>query len=435
MQNEQMLKELSLNIVDGLKTRRNRMVRETTYFQYGCMLIDLVTGGDKGVYGSPAGRIINICGDKSAGKTFVCNEIIANAHWKYGDKFKWMYADCEHGYSFDTEKMYGFDIHTDKSDSPENVEEAYCCIRKFAESLEDDEFGIYVLDSLDGLTSEEQDEIADDRFKAYEKDEKLDKGSYQMGKAKYLSREFFPQLANVLENKNILLIIISQIRDNVGAFSGFDKYTRAGGKALDFYCHMVFWLATAKKIMAKSDGQEAQVGGTNVIKVTKGKVPRPYRKAFYTYYFDYGIDNIASGVDYLFNIRTETGDISTTAANACAWEVDNTKIRVENKTVKKWLEDNKLYDSYRKTLAAGERFKLDTALSYINSNPEIKEKFDEVFAKVMTRESLIQYIIDNNLEDELNRRVEEKWERFEDSIKTNRPGKYARFYANQPESK
>ena len=172
MQNEKTLKELSLHIVDALKNRSNNMVRETTYFQYGCKIIDLVTGGDKGVYGSPAGRIINICGDKSAGKTFVCNEIIANAHWKYGDKFKWMYADCERGYSFDTMKMYGFDIHTPESDSPENVEEAFYCITQFAESLKDDEFGIYVLDSLDALTSDEQDKRAEERIDAIEKKKK-----------------------------------------------------------------------------------------------------------------------------------------------------------------------------------------------------------------------------------------------------------------------
>ena len=71
-----------------------------------------------------------------------------------------MYADCERGYSFDTMKMYGIDIHNENSDAPENVEEAFYCIDRFAKSLEDDEFGIYVLDSLDALTCEEQDNRA-----------------------------------------------------------------------------------------------------------------------------------------------------------------------------------------------------------------------------------------------------------------------------------
>ena len=407
------------------------MVRETTYFQYGCKLIDLITGGDKGIYGTPAGRILNISGDKSTGKTYICNEIIANAHYKYGDKFKWMYADCERGYSFDTQKLYGFDIHTEESDAPENVEEAYYYISKFAESLKDDEFGIYVLDSLDALTSDEQDKRADERIDAMDKGKTLDKGTFGMGKAKYLSQEFFPQLCKVLENKNILLIIVSQIRDNTDMFS-FEKYSRSGGKALDFYCYMVFWLATAKKMTVKDGDKEVPIGGTNKIKVTKGKVPRPFREGFYTYMYDYGIDNIATGVDYLFDIRTKTGDISTPNAKSCAWEKDDSKKPMDGPSVRQWIIDNKWYEDYRATLGEGERYSLETALRYIAADKEKQELFDKSFALVMDRDTLIRYIEENGLEEELNKRVEEKWEAFEDSIKSDRKPKYAKFYASQP---
>lgn len=409
------------------------MTRETVQFPIGVKLLDLITGGSKGVYGLPAGRIWNIAGDKSSGKTFICNEVIAAAHYKYGNKFKWMYADCERGYSFDTEKLYGFDIHTVDSDEPETVEDAFYCITKFAESVEEDEFGIYVLDSLDALTSDEQDTLAANRIKAIDENKKFDQGSYQMGKAKYLSREFFPQLCKTLENKNILLIIVSQIRDNVSGF-GFEKYTRAGGKALDFYCHMVTWLATAKKIVRKYDGQEAVIGGTNKIKVTKGKVPRPYREGFYTFYFTNGIDNVETGVDYLFNIRTATGEISTEAANNCAWENDPNKLPMESKPVKEWLQENKWYDDYRATLEKGEKFNIKTVLAFVAQDPKKKELFDKTFNLTMSRDAVIDYIYKNNLEEELDRRVEQKWEAFEDSILVDRPGKYAKFYATQPKS-
>ena len=76
MQNEQTLKELSLNIVDGLKNRRTNMKFNRPYFKTGVKLIDLVMGREKGVYGNPAGRILNVVGDKSSGKTFINNEII-----------------------------------------------------------------------------------------------------------------------------------------------------------------------------------------------------------------------------------------------------------------------------------------------------------------------------------------------------------------------
>lgn len=443
MQNEQTLKELSLNIVDGIKNRRNNMLKDRPYFKTGVKLIDMVIGGEKGVYGDPAGRIINIVGDKSTGKTFICNEFIANAHWIYGDKFKWMYADCERGYSFDTQSLYGMDIWTPESDAPENVEQAFYCITKFAESLKDDEFGIYVLDSLDALTSDEQDNRAEERIKAIEAGKDM-KGTYGMGKAKYLSQEFFPQLCKVLESKNILLIIVSQIRDNTDMFS-FEQYSRSGGKALDFYCYMVFWLAPAKKITYKEgEGNEIVLGGTNLLKVTKGKVPRPYRKCFYTFYFSRGIDNIETGVDYLFDIRTKTGDISTPVASSCAWEVDPNKKPISPAYVSQWLKDNKWYEgkegTYRSELQKtnpGERYSLKTALDYIKKDPEKQKLFDETFSLTMDRDSLIEYIYNNNLEEELNRRVEEKWEAFEDRAAKQvsaRGGKYAKYYANQPAS-
>ena len=71
-----------------------------------------------------------------------------------------------------------------------------------------------------------------------------------MGKQKYLSQEFFPQLCDTIENCNVLVIIISQIRENCDMFS-FEKYSRSGGKAMDFYAHSVLWLATCKKIEKK----------------------------------------------------------------------------------------------------------------------------------------------------------------------------------------
>ena len=415
------------------------MLKDRPYFKTGIKLIDMTLGGEKGVYGSPSGRIINIIGDTSTGKTFIANEFIANAYWIYGDKFRWMYADCEHGYSFDTMSMYGLDVHNEQSDKPKNLEEAYYTIIKFAESLKDDEFGIYVLDSWDALTSEEQDKRAEERIDAIEKGKDM-KGSYGMGKARYASGEFFPQLCKVLDEKNILLIIVSQIRDNVDMFS-FEKYKRNGGKALDFYCYMCFWLVTCKKYSYSEGDREITLGGTNMIKVTKGKVPRPYRKAFYTYYYLRGIDNIETGVDYLFDIRTRTGDISAPAANSCAWESDPNKKPITSAFVSQWLKDNKWYEgkegTYRTTLQPGERYSLKTALAYIKTDPEKQKLFDETFCLTMDRDTLIDYIYENNLEDELDRRVEEKWEAFEDraaaQVMTRGP-KYAKYYGDQPVS-
>ena len=385
------------------------------FFRTGCKLLDMVLGGNKGVYGSPSGRFINIVGDKSAGKTFLSNEFIAWGYHNLGKNFKWVYDDCESGYSFDTESLYGFDIMPENPVHSTTVEEAFYNISKFAERLKGDQFGIYVLDSLDGLTSEEQDKRAEERIKCIENDKEM-KGTYGMGKAKYLSQEFFPQLCSVIEDKNILVIIVSQIRDNVDMFS-FEKYARAGGKALDFYAHSVIWLATAKKI-EKSD---TPVGVVVKAKTTKSKTPRPFRECLFSFLYDYGLDSIGTGVDYLFDLRTPKGELNT-KSKAIQWNGSND---LDKKQLKEFLEEFELFEKYENSrYVDSDGTDAENMFAFIQSKKEYKQKFQEKFGETMTRDELIQYIEDNNLEEELDRRVEEKWESFEESLKSNRKKKY-----------
>ncbi len=385
----------------------------------GCKLLDMVTGGAKNVHGFPVGRFINIVGDKSAGKTFLSNEIIASAFHEYGKAFKWVYDDCESGYSFDTQEMYGFDImpkDPDKVVQSTTVEEAFCNISNFAKTIKKDQFGIYVLDSLDGLTSAEQDEQANARLKAFDQGKDYDKGSYNMGKPKYLSREFFPQLCNIVQSKNILIIIISQVRENIDMFS-FEKFTRSGGKALDFYAHMVLWLATAKKIVKK----ERAVGVVVKAKVTKGKVPRPYRECFFSFLYDYGLDDVGTCIDYLFDLRTPKGELNA-LAKAVRWN-EGKKIAVN--PLKAWLKEQELQEDFMDSPYYDGKVTVDSVMEYLEHNKDAFNKFQEEFGSSMNREELIEYIENNNLIDELHRRTEEKWEALEDQIKTTRAKKYA----------
>lgn len=397
---------------------------EKLYFQTGCKLLDLVVGGAKGVYGFPSGKFINIVGDKSAGKTFLSNEIIAWAYHNLGKNFKWVYDDCESGYSFDTEAMYGFEImpmNLDDRVHSQTVEQAFCNISDFAKSLKKGQFGIYVLDSLDGLTSSEQDDRAEQRLKLHEEGKELEKGTYGMGKQKYLSREFFPQLCSVIENKNILVIIISQIRENVDMFS-FEKFRRSGGKALDFYAHTVLWLATAKKITVKN----TPVGVVVKAKTTKSKTPRPFRDCVFSFLYDYGLDGIGTGVDYVFDLRTPKGELNT-KAKAIQW---NGTGEFDKKTLKEFLEENELFEKFENSrYSEADGTDTDNMFAFIQSKKDYKKLFQEKFGETMTRDELISYIEENNLEQELDKRVEEKWESFEDSIKSNRKKK---FYATQP---
>jgi RecA/RadA recombinase len=363
------------NIEKTILTKKVKKLSPNRYLT-GSELLDIQVGGGEGA-GYPLGKIINLVGDKSSGKTFLACEIVASAHYRYLDKLKWIYDDCESGFSFNTKKLYGFEImplDNSKRTKSKTVEDLYCNVRIFLESLKDNEFGIYVIDSLDGLDSIEGKKIADQQYKRFieelkkknkkvtqqdkEKIEKKVAGSYRMGKPKYLSNTFFPQLTDLTERKNALVVVISQIRYNITPGS-FEKYTRSGGKAMDFYAHTVLWLANINKILNKG----IPIGITVKAKNTKSKTPRPYRSCFIKLYFEYGLDDITTNIDYLYDFLTPQG-----------------------KLVK---------------------------------NP--RGNWDD---KSMSRNELVKYIEENNVSKELKKKVKDKWEEIENSVKLNRKPKY-----------
>ena len=390
---------------------------DNVYFRSGCTLFDMVVGGAKDKFGFPAGKFINIVGDRSSGKTFLANEMIA---WAYHNldknNFKWVYDDCESGYSFDTESMFGFNVLNDESKHSTTVEEAFCNIADFANKLKDNQYGIYVLDSLDALTSTEQNERADERIKSYINGKNYDKGSYNMTKQKYLSQEFFPQLCSKIENKNILVIIVSQIRENIDMFS-FEKYTRSGGKALDFYAYAVVWLATCKKIERKG----VPIGVVVKAKTTKLKAPRPFRECFFSFLYDYGLDTVGTNIDYLFDLRTSTGDLNV-KAKLIQWDNDNKNTLTE---LNDFLNENNIMSAYvRGRYYNKSESEIENIMNFIQSKKEHKEKYNERFGQTMNRDDLICYIEENNLEDELERKVITKWESFESSLQSQRKKRY-----------
>lgn len=400
------------NIEDTIKGKNKIQSTDPIRFPTGCTLLDLIVGG--GQEGFPGGKIINLVGDKSSGKTFLALETIAASRYKM-KKIKWIYDDCESGFSFNSTELYGFEIMPEALEErihSETVEDLYCNVRSFLESLNKEEKGIYVVDSLDGLTSEDDDDFADKRYSAFQKGKDFKEGSYKMGKAKYLSQEFFPQLAELIEEKNALLIIISQVRENIGSLS-FEKYKRAGGKAMDFYCHTVLWLANVRKIKVN----DRAIGIVIKAKTTKSKTARPYREGFINVFFNYGVDNTSTNLDFLFDWLTDTGMVSTGAKGR--W---NGEKETNLANLKEFLISHNKEEYYRtkvhKTLKKSE------LIDWIEDQEDLKTDYESTFGSSMTRNELIEFIEAHHLQKELSIRVIDKWESIETSIKPVREPKY-----------
>jgi recombination protein RecA len=399
-------------------------------FSTGCTLLDLVVGGGEGM-GFPSGKMVNIVGDKSSGKTFLACELVAANHYAYKGKFKVNYDDGEEGFTFDTQSLYGINLITDDTYRSKKIQDFDVHVNKFLKSIGKDEAGIYVLDSLDGLTDETKEARAKEREDNYDKGKGAvnKSGTYSMEMQKFLSQEFFRDKCNKISDTDSLLVIVSQVRSNIDAGLFGKKYTRAGGKAMDFFAHTCLWLANVSRITKTVQGDERVVGIVVEANTDKSKTARPHRKCRFTFYFDYGIDNIGSNLDYLFNLRGKDGKLLQ-ASKAIIW--DGKPYNLEN--LKVWLEGKEFAGESLLEILREERKKeegkgqlsLEWTKKWMEqADDSYKKDFEKEFGTPISRDVLINKISDDpKLEKELEKRVIDKWEGIEKAVKTNRKRKY-----------
>ncbi|ATI19478.1 putative RecA protein [Vibrio phage vB_ValS_R12Z] len=278
-------------------------------FSTGCCLFDQALGG----IGWATKRIINIVGDKSTGKTLLAIEGMINFHRTFIDQNpRIIYKECESAFDEPYAEALGLpldDIEVD--DDLDTVEDMYEDIERIVQEAERDPRPIlYIVDSLDGLS---------DRA---EQGRKIDEASYGQDKAKKLS-EFFRKKKKVMAKANITLLIISQIRDNINAAAFGKKSKRSGGKALDFYCSQVVWLANLGKVTKAVKGKKRIVGVDIRAAIEKNKVGNPFRTADYPIIFGYGVDDIYASVEWLqsnvgWDVLEDLGFKKTTYKAMCA---------------------------------------------------------------------------------------------------------------------
>ncbi len=260
------------------------------FISTGCQLLDCALGG-----GIAEGRVTNIVGNKSSGKTLLAIEISANFYQKYKGKADTNYHEAESAFDKPYAAALGMPVEVINfagEDDPKNdntVEYFYELLDAKIEELKKTKKPcLWITDSLDALT---------DRA---ELDRAIDEGSYGGNKPKKMS-ELFRRLIVKMGEVNLTLVIISQIRDKVGATFG-KKTTRSGGKALDFYASQILFIVEISKLR-KTFRKVKRVYGINV-KATceKNKVGLPFREAEYSVLFGYGIDDITTSLNWLHSV-------------------------------------------------------------------------------------------------------------------------------------
>lgn len=255
------------------------------FFSSGSTGLDCVNNG-----GWAAGRVINIVGDRSTGKTLLAIEASANFKltWPTGEVH---YIECEEAFDVPYARSLGLPL----SDVvfPNKDQLNVSTVEEFNAYMEDliakrgkkRRPTLVVLDSLDALSD------------SAELDRKITDGSYGGTKPKKLS-EFFRRNNQLMAKLGITLIIVSQLRDKLGVMFG-DKHTRTGGRALDFYATQVVWLSQIKQLQQQRIGVKRVYGILVRAKNKKNKVGPPFREFDFPVLFNFGIEDLQSTLGYI----------------------------------------------------------------------------------------------------------------------------------------
>lgn len=272
--------------------------RDLKFIKSGCSLLDLVIGG-----GWPFGRMANIIGDKSTGKTLLAIEAAANCAATYPKSQIW-YRETEAAFDEGYASALGLPLdRVDFGDNRLDTVEGFakdlkaCC----AQAKRRGAPGLYILDSMDALSDKA--EMA----------REVGEASYGTGKSRANS-ELFRKLTRDIYQANVCLLIISQVRDNIGVTFG-DKTRRSGGRALDFYASQAVMLAHIKKLVSTRNGIKRPTGVRIRARCTKNKIGLPFRECEFVIRFGYGVESYEAGLEWLIEVkRTKELGLSGEAA-------------------------------------------------------------------------------------------------------------------------
>lgn len=283
-------KDFGKGTVIGAKDK----VDERNVISTGSIALDRATG----VGGYPEGRIIEIYGPESSGKTTLCLHAIAEGQKKYPNK-KHVFIDQEHSLDKYYGQRLGVDIDSLFISQPSWGEQALEVANRL---LQTGQVGVMVIDSVAALVpkSELEGEIGDSN----------------LGKQSRMMSQALRMLCGVVEKTGALLIFTNQLRDKIGVMFGSPE-TTTGGNALKFYASMrldIRKIATNKE----SSAEDAESISNSVrVKIKKNKVASPFTEAEFDILFGTGISRLSEileiGVE--MNIVTKSGSFYSYGIN------------------------------------------------------------------------------------------------------------------------
>ena len=254
------------------------------------------------------GKYYFFVGDSMSGKTYFAMNILAEAAGNdQFDDYSFYHNNKEDGALMDIAKLFGEEVENrieppawvlDKNEDGGEVESHSQTVEEFWLDVKQKCAAgpcIYILDSMDSLTSIAEQKKSKEIMKAIEEDKETT-GIMSDGKAKVNSM-MVRQILKDLKDSGSILIIIAQTRDNLG--TGFAEKTRSGGKSLRFYSTAEIWTSSVKSLKKTYKGVDRKVGSMTRFKIKKNRHTGLESTIDIPLLTGYGFDDMGSCVDFL----------------------------------------------------------------------------------------------------------------------------------------
>ncbi|HZJ41032.1 MAG TPA: recombinase RecA [Candidatus Saccharimonadales bacterium] len=283
----------------------------------GCLSLDIAFG----IGGVPRGRIIEIFGPESSGKTTLAQHIVAEVQKTGGIA---AFVDAEHALDPDYAAKIGVNIKEMLLAQPDSGEQALEIVETLVRSNAVD---VIVVDSVAALVPQKEIEG--------------DMGDQHMGLQARLMSQALRKLTAAIGKTKTVVIFINQIRNKIGVFFGSPE-TTSGGNALKFYCSVRVEVRRAAQI---KQGEKI-IGNRVKVKIVKNKVAAPFKTCEFDIMYNEGIsvagDLVDLGVEY--EVINKNGN---------SYSFGDLKLGVGREIAKKMIKDDKkLLAEIRKAIIA-----------------------------------------------------------------------------------